>query len=184
MFIDVYGEDGLKAAIFANGTPKSVPEKLKLLVSLANSRLAEEGNPVEVRTRMLHTLGLLQSELGDHPACEKIWRELAPGRVPTQPDLAAISNLAMCLNAQEKYPEAEPLLRTLTPLIQLKIGENSPQALSCYRMLAENLKGQGRSKDAQSLLVDAKALIERIEDEELKKDETEAFQHAILLVEA
>ena len=78
------------------------------------------------------------------------------------------------LNKQGKYAEAEEVLRGLLPLLQNRMGMDSPQSLGCMRHLMEAVGGQGRWEEAREMCEEGLGLVDGMGGEE-KGAEMEAM---------
>jgi cytochrome c-type biogenesis protein CcmH/NrfG len=68
-----------------------------------------------------------------------------------QEPLAVMFNLASILNKQEKYSQAEELLRVVLPQLRNGIGKDSQQAIGTMRALSVALLGQQKYEEAKVL---------------------------------
>ena len=146
-------EERLKAS---NVEIMTLQQKHALLKALAEREVEARksdmnGNP-DVTRRQLHLIGMLQSEEGDEVGSAATWHRLLYYNHPSHPNLSALYNLACSFEEQEKYVEAEALMRALVPLLQWKIGEHSPQAFGCMKLLAKCIFKQGRKSEASEAL--------------------------------
>lgn len=125
---------------------------LKSLVERELEARRRNGDNSDSVGRQVHVIGMLQSELGDYSASQATWHHLLVNNHPSRPNLSALYNLAYSFEEQQKHVEAEGMLRAITPLLQWKIGEASPQVLGCIRMLARCIYNQGRADEAKETL--------------------------------
>lgn len=109
-------------------------------------------------------------------AAERDARARLVGNSLDRPDLGALSSLPWALYRQGKLEEAEALLRATGPLMQSKIGRDSPQALGCWRLLVSVVNGLGRKEEAKGLLEETRRLAEGLRDESLRESEVEAVE--------
>jgi predicted Zn-dependent protease len=134
---------------------------------------SQSQSPSFQRTSALFPLAMLYTETRDYAAAESTYRTL----LSTSPsDLAAMSNLIEVLNLQHKYVEAQTLSMDLLPLLQRKLGENSPQSLGCMRKLALSLIGQNKGGEAREILERGMELVATIKDNGVRNDEEDAMQ--------
>ena len=129
----------------------------------------------------MHTLGLVQSDIGSPARAEQTWRKMLAIRERDSPysALAVRSNLGFVLVKQDKYPEVEEIARQLLPVLQKRYGKESPQALGTLRQLIEAVRGQRRVEEAKSLVEEGFTLIEGMGEgkfEEYQQEELEALQ--------
>ena len=122
---------------------------------------------------VLFPLAILYTETENYAAAESTYRTLLS---TTPSDLAAMSNLIEVLNLQHRCPEAETLSIKLLPVLQSKLGENSPQSLGCVRKLMFSLIGQNKRGEAREVLKRGVELIATIEDDGVRIDEENAME--------
>ena len=65
--------------------------------------------------------------------------------------LASVSGLAYLYGAQDRYDEAEPLLRRILETYELALGKEHPETLTIVNYLALMFSGQGRYGEAEPL---------------------------------
>jgi len=159
--------------------------KTKALETLAaDSVVAKEtslGPDHEDTLGAMHTLGLVQSEVGSPARAEQTWRKMLTIRERDSPysALAVRSNLGFVLVEQGKYQEAEEIARQLLPALQKRYGKESPQALGTLRQLIEAVGGQRRVEDAKSLVEEGFVLVGGMgggKFTEYQQEELEALQ--------
>lgn len=159
--------------------------KTKALESLAAESVVAKvhslGPDHEVTLGAMHTLGLVQSEVGSPARAERTWRKMLTIRERDSPRsaLAVRNNLGFVLVEQGKYQEAEEIARQLLPALQKRYGKESPQALGTLRQLIEAVGGQRRVEDAKSLVEEGFVLVGgmgRGKFKEYQQEELEALQ--------
>lgn len=79
------------------------------------------------------------------------------------------NNLAAVLKQQGQDAEVEGSLKRLLPLLQTRLGRDSPQASGCMRKLLVSLAGQGRIEEAREMCGEGMVLGRDMEEKE--KDE-------------
>jgi hypothetical protein len=142
----------------------------------SNNQYIHHQPPESPHISALFPLAMLQTEIHHYTAAESTWLTLLSANHPSQPNLAAMSNLNDVLNLQHKYAEAEGLALELLPLLQSRLGEGSPQSLGCMRKLMESLVGQERGDEAREVLQKGEKLVATIGDEDVKREEADAMQ--------
>jgi hypothetical protein len=142
----------------------------------SNNQYIHHQPPETPHTSALFPLAMLQTEIHHYTAAESTWLTLLSANHPSQPNLAAMSNLIDVLNLQHKYAEAEALAMKLLPLLQNTLGENSPQALGCMRKSMLSLVGQDKGDGAKEVLLKGLELVATIGDSDVKMDEEDAMQ--------
>jgi hypothetical protein len=169
--------------------PDTLASKYTLLESLLKDIIKQEYQTTHLsnnqfnhhQSKTLHIsalfpLAMLQTESHHYTAAESTWRTLLSTTLPSQPDLAAMSNLIDVLNLQHRYSEADTLAVELLPVIQNKLGENSPQSLGCMRKLMLSLVEQGKGVEAREVLQKGVELVGTISDEDVNKEEQDAMR--------
>ena len=73
---------------------------------------------------------------------------------------ASYNNVAFNLNAQKRYPEAEPFFRKSLEIRIAALGEAHPDTGQSYNNVAANLHAQGRYAEAEPLFEQAIAISE------------------------
>lgn len=136
--------------------PTSTEAKYVHLKALAEEHLAAKSGKVSQDSkeiiRLTHLVGMLQGEVSDFQGAAATWQQLLMNQHPSRPNLAALYNLSGTLEQQGRYMEAEWMLRAVVPLLQLKIAENSPQAIGGVRNLARCISKQGRKAEAKEVV--------------------------------
>jgi hypothetical protein len=118
---------------------------------------------------------MLQTEIHHYTAAESTWRTLLSTTASSRPDIAAASNLIGVLNLQHKYSEAETLAVELLPLLHIKVGENSSQALGCMRKLVLSSVGHDKGDEAREVLSKGLELVATIGDGNVRREEEDAM---------
>jgi len=166
----------------ANETQTGKTKALEILA--VDSVVAKENSLGPDHTDTLgamHTLGLVQSEVGSPAGAEQTWRKILTIRERDSPysALAVRSNLGFVLVEQGKYQEAEEIAQQLLPALQKRYGKESPQALGTLRQLIEAVGGQRRVEAAKSLVEEGFALVGGMGEgkfKEYQQEELEALQ--------
>lgn len=156
-FIEVIPEMTLENSLRDGiNNPTTVGERHAHLRSLIEQELenlgAKESLPSHEATLLLHLLGMLQMQDNEHDQAATTWHRLLHNNHPSRPNLSALYNLATVLEQQKQYREAESLLRALIPLLQVKIAEDSPQAIGSVMRLTSCVSKQGRKAEAREIL--------------------------------
>lgn len=156
-FIDAFSEEVLNQSLTKREMSSASPnEKYSRLKALTEQELTTLGDGVAQdshRVQMLtHLKGMLQGEESDYQGATATWHQLVINQHPSRPNLAALFNLAGVLEQQHRYMESEWILRTLVPLLQLKIADDSPQAIGGVRNLARCVSKQGRKAEAKDIV--------------------------------
>lgn len=86
------------------------------------------------------------------------------------------SNFGMALNKQEKFAEAEIVLKDVLPVLNAEFHQSDPRVLGCMRHLMEALSGQGKLDEAK-LLNDDGMVYAQMCGEPYRKDEIEEMEH-------
>ncbi len=117
---------------------------------------------------LAHNFAMMYSDKGDFAAAEPLFRQALTIRravlQPTDLDVrTSLFGLARAVLGQERYADAEPLLRELLELIR-KTGEEHWSYPVSAAMLGDALTGQKRFEEAQTVLLDAAARMDRLPD--------------------
>jgi hypothetical protein len=146
-------EDSLRES---NGNLITIDEKYSLLRTLVDQELdgrSVKGVDESPRIKLLaHLQTMLQTTKSDLQQEATAWQLVLCQRSPSKPVYSALYNLAFVLEQQKKYLEAECLHRAMVPLLQLRIGDDSPQAIGSFRRLASCVAHQGRTTEAVEIL--------------------------------
>lgn len=107
----------------------------------------------------------------DYAAAVNFYRQqvslLIEGLGADHPDTAvSYNNVALNLNAQGRYQDAEPLLQKALEIRERVLGEDHPNTATSYNNMASNLDAQGRYQDAEPLYRKALEICERVLGEE------------------
>jgi hypothetical protein len=140
----------------STGNLTTIEEKYSLLSTLVDQELngrsvkgADESPRVKLLAHLQTMLQTTKSELQQEAIA---WQLVLCQRSPSKPVYSALYNLAFVLEQQKKFMEAECLHRAMVPLLQLRIGNESPQAIGSFRRLASCVAHQGRKTEAVEIL--------------------------------
>ncbi len=129
----------------------TLEDKYSAMASFAERQIkekrSEDPKPIQA---FLFALAQLNGRRGRHAEAEAIWRECLHNNDLAKPDLAALYNVASCLNVSSKFSEAETILRLVTELLQVRLGPSSEQNVGCLRELGISVGGQGRIREAKT----------------------------------
>jgi tetratricopeptide (TPR) repeat protein len=152
---------------------------LTRILGQAETRIAAElGELPEVEASIRKTLGRAQDNLGQYERAESNLRRaeelflglfgpddfersrtLGEGDAHT---LEALGNLALVLQAQERYDEAEEAEREALERMRATLGPENPQTLNVLNNLGACLREQGRAAEAEEIWRECLAPRERV----------------------
>ena len=169
---------------------KTPTEKYKSLELLALNAVSTKENtlgPNHAETiATMHTLAMLQGRLGENVHAEITWRKILAIEENDNgkgSSLAVRSNLGVDLIEQGKYQDAEENARQLMPILEEKIGKNSPQVLGVLRQLIVAVAGQGRHEEAKDLKTQGLELVKTLSGgkfEEYQQGELDAMKEVVV----
>lgn len=116
---------------------------------------------------LIEGMAIMQSTLGQKEEEENLCRELAAGS-EEKDSVKAQHYLSFVLEERGYYAEAEKIALSLKPRIDKELGEDSPQAIGCRKIIARAVWKQGRRVEARELIKEVFALIERMGEGEGK----------------
>lgn len=105
----------------------------------------------------------MQSALGQKAEEEKLCRELAAGS-EEKDNLKSQHYLSFVLEERGYFAEAEKIALSLKPRIDKELGEDSPQAVGCRKIVARAVWKLGRKEEARELIREVFLLIDRMGD--------------------
>lgn len=105
-----------------------------------SSKVLGEDNPSTLATK--NEMGLVLNRLGKHP--EVLGKEHPRA-------LSSMVKSALALSAEEKYHEAEKILRQALDIYVTIRGMDHPKTLDCMRNLSSVLKNQGNFFEAEEM---------------------------------
>ncbi|TVY78359.1 hypothetical protein LSUE1_G007174 [Lachnellula suecica] len=126
----------------------STEDKLKYLLETLQTTFSEkeqEAAPTPLReadhstwSRFQMGMSSLQHSAGNTSAEEKLARERYENGPDGTKDLSALHHLATIMEATGRYAEGEAMAHEVLPWLEghEKLGKDSPQAISCMRILA------------------------------------------------
>ncbi|KIM98571.1 hypothetical protein OIDMADRAFT_167357 [Oidiodendron maius Zn] len=126
----------------------------------------DAGDEKDVRD-LLHRVGRSLFLLGRHnDAIQIYWQEVKLKEkilgIEHPSTLSGINNLALMLQSQEKYKEAEAMLRKVLRFREKVLGIEHPDALTSMENLANILYWQGKFEDAETMYRQMLELMEKI----------------------
>ena len=186
-FSSVYTEPELSRMSLDASLP--LEEKMRLLRDILSSTLATKDNDtypallrdVDYRSwdGLKSALSAMDCYIGDYDAGEKCLREIYENGPNGTKNMSALHQLSWVLEEAGKHAEAEAAAREVLPWVQglPMLGNDSPQALGCMRVLVQSIWKQGRYAEAREWVEMCNAAIERLaigkfakyEDEERKQ---------------
>lgn len=157
-FLQCYNESDISKMRFDETLSK--PEKLHDLHQYLNNTFKEKEE--EIAPTPLHDadyqtwlkLKLAMSTtayfLENYAEEEVLVREMYDKAVDHNKKMSALHSLSTIMEKTERYPEAEGMAREVLPWMQAHelLGRDSPQALSCMRVLASSIWKQKRYEEA------------------------------------
>ncbi|RAQ50231.1 hypothetical protein AFGD_011601 [Aspergillus flavus] len=103
---------------------------------------------------------------------------------PSGQDVAALQNLATLYEETGEHAQAEKLAKETLPLLRQHpaLGQDSPQSLGSLRILIKALWKQGKEKEAEQVIQEASASIDRLAGgkfSDVQQEEKEALETVV-----
>ena len=108
-------------------------------------------------------IATMEKLLGNIDGEEKILRTMVDNS--PKGNLSALFNLSSVVESRGEYPEAEEMAREVLPWMQSHelLGNDSPQALKCKRILIQAIWKQGRYSEARKLIEELSGTVTAME---------------------